>query len=84
MVQNQIGNKPLRWDKTGIVVEVKAFDQYIIKMDGSENLSLRKRKFLGPHSPYNRDESSCDSSKEPMEEAPLRRSSRDRKKPQGQ
>jgi hypothetical protein len=84
MVQNQEGNKPLRWDKTGIVVEVKAYDQYVIKMDGSGYLSLRNRKFLRPHSPYNRDESSSESNVGPMEEAPLRRSSRDRKKPQGQ
>ena len=46
MVQNQIGNKPLRWDKTGIVVEVKAYDQYVIKMNGSGYIILRNRKFL--------------------------------------
>ena len=52
LVQNQEGNTPLRWDKTGVVVEVKAYDQNVIKRDGSGNLSLRNRKFLCPHYPF--------------------------------
>jgi len=45
-VQNQTGPHPLKWDKTGHVVEVKQFDQYIVKMDGSGRTTLRNRKFL--------------------------------------
>ena len=45
-VQNQIGPHPLKWDKTGVVVEVRQFDQYIVKVDGSGRLTLRNRKFL--------------------------------------
>ena len=52
MVQNQVGNKPLRWDRTGVVTDIKAHDQYEVKMDGSGRLTLRNRRFLKPHSPY--------------------------------
>ena len=45
-VQNQTGPNPLKWDRTGIVVEVRQFDQYIVKIDGSNRTTLRNRKFL--------------------------------------
>ena len=45
-VQNQTGNFPLKWDKTGIIVEVRQFDQYLVKIDGSNRVTLRNRKFL--------------------------------------
>ena len=34
-IQNQTGNHPLRWDRTGLVIEVKQFDQYAVRVDGS-------------------------------------------------
>ena len=45
-IQNQTGNHPLRWDRTGLVIEVKQFDQYAVKVDGSGRVTLRNRKFL--------------------------------------
>ena len=45
-IQNQTGNQPLRWDRTGIVIEEKHFDQYAVKVDGSGRDTLRNRKFL--------------------------------------
>ena len=45
-VQNLAGNYPLKWDKTGIVVEVKQFDQYGVKLDGSNRITYRNRKNL--------------------------------------
>ena len=45
-VQNQTGNHPLKWDKTGTVVEVRQFDQYAVRLDGSRRVTLRNRKFL--------------------------------------
>ena len=45
-VQNQTGQHPKKWDKTGIVVEVMQYHQYAIKMDGSGRVSLRNRQFL--------------------------------------
>ena len=46
-VQNQVENKPGRWDKTGIIVEKgKGPRQYLVRMDGSGRITLRNRKFL--------------------------------------
>ncbi len=45
-IQNQTGSHPLKWDRTGVVVEVRQFHQYLIKIDGSGRQTLRNRKFL--------------------------------------
>ena len=45
-VQNQHGNKPGRWDRTGIVIDKLPYRQYRIKMDGSNRPSIRNRRFL--------------------------------------
>ena len=50
-IQNQVGPHPLKWDKTGVVIEVKQFDQYVIKIDGSNRVTLRNRKFLRKYLP---------------------------------
>ena len=52
LVQNQVGNHPSRWDITGVVVEVKDHDQYIVKVDGSGRMTIRNRKFLKKIIPY--------------------------------
>ena len=39
-------NHPLRWDRTGLVIEVKQFDQYAVRYDGSGRVTLRNQKFL--------------------------------------
>ena len=46
LVQNQCGNHPLRWDKTGRIVEIRDHSQYVVRMDGSGRCSLRNRRFL--------------------------------------
>ena len=47
MVQDQAANKqPGKWTKTGKVVEIQEFDSYLIKIDGSNNVTKRNRKFL--------------------------------------
>ena len=45
-VQNQVGINPTRWDLTGVVTEVREFDQYIVRLDHSGRETLRNRKFL--------------------------------------
>lgn len=50
-VQNQNGTHPLKWDRSGLVVEVQNHDQYVIKIDGSGRLTLRNRRFLRRYSP---------------------------------
>ena len=43
---------PSGWDTTGIVVEVKPFDKYAVKMDGSGRLMDRNRRFMRLGRPY--------------------------------
>ncbi|XP_048583325.1 uncharacterized protein K02A2.6-like [Nematostella vectensis] len=50
-IQNQTGPNPTRWDKTGIVIEVRQFDQYVVRVDGSGRITLRNRKFLRKYIP---------------------------------
>ena len=45
-IQNQVGNHPTRWDNTGVVVEVKEHNQYVVKVHGTGRLTLRNRQFL--------------------------------------
>ena len=50
-IQNQTGPNPTKWDKTGIVVEVRQFDQYVVRVDSSGRVTLRNRKFLCKYMP---------------------------------
>ena len=45
-IQNQTGPHPTKWDRTGTIIEVRQFDQYVVKVDGSGRVTLRNRKFL--------------------------------------
>ena len=45
-VQNQTGPHPLKWDRTGTIIEVRQFNQYAVRIDGSRRVTLRNRKFL--------------------------------------
>ena len=48
LIQNQsgAGKGAKRWDKTGTVVEDKGFDKYSIKVDGSNRVTDRNRRYL--------------------------------------
>ena len=50
-IQNQTGHHPTKWDRTGLVIEVRQFDQYVIRVDGSGRVTLRNRKFLRKYTP---------------------------------
>ena len=50
-IQNQTGPYPTKWDKTGIVIEVRQFDQYVVRVDGSGRMTTRNRKFLKKYIP---------------------------------
>ena len=50
-IQNQIGNHPNKWDKTGVVIEVRQYHQYVIRVDGSGRITIRNRKFLRKYTP---------------------------------
>ena len=51
-VQNQVGNHPRHWGKTGTVVEVLQHDQYRVRVDGSGRVTLRNRKYLRKYVPF--------------------------------
>ena len=45
-IQNQTGRHPHKWDRTGVVIEVRQYHQYLVRIDGSGRKTLRNRKFL--------------------------------------
>ena len=51
LIQNQTGNHPRRWEKTGRVVEALDNRQFRVKVDGSNRITLRNRRFLKRISP---------------------------------
>lgn len=51
-LQNLVGNHPRRWDRTGVVVEVRQFHQYAIRVDGSGRVTLRNRQHLRRFRPF--------------------------------
>ena len=50
-IQNQAGNYPKRWDRSGTIVEVHGHHSYTVKVDGSGRLSRRNRKYLKRFTP---------------------------------
>lgn len=50
-LQNQTGPFPKKWNRTGSVIEVRQFDQYVVRVDGSGRVTLRNRKFLRKYIP---------------------------------
>ena len=45
-VQNQYGNQPKKWSRTGVIVEVMPHRQYKVLLDDSRHVTLRNRRFL--------------------------------------
>lgn len=45
-IQNQTGNQPNKWHRSGVVTEVLPHDQYLMKVDGSGRVTRRNRRFL--------------------------------------
>ena len=50
-IQNLTGRAPLRWDRTGIIVRVLPFDQYIIQTYDLGRLAKRSRRFIRAYIP---------------------------------
>ena len=50
--QNQTGPEPKKRNMTDFIVfEVRQYDQYVVKVDGSGRATLRNRKFLRVYTP---------------------------------
>lgn len=46
LIQNQAGQHPTRWRRSGIVVDTQRYDQYIVKVAETSRTTLRNRRFL--------------------------------------
>jgi hypothetical protein len=48
LIQNQVrsSGRPNKWDRQGVIMATKNFDQYLVKVDGTGRLTLRNRRFL--------------------------------------
>ena len=51
-VQDQYGNTPRKWTKSGIIVEKSGCDSFIVKIDGSGSVTRRNRQFLRHFTPF--------------------------------
>ena len=51
-IQNLVGNNPKRWERTGVIVEVRQFHQYVVRVDGSGRVTLRNRQHLRKFVPF--------------------------------
>jgi hypothetical protein len=51
-IQNLVGNQPRRWERTGVVIEVRQFHQYVVRVDGTGRVTLRNRQHLRKFSPF--------------------------------
>ena len=45
-IQNQRGNDPKRWNKSGKIIEKLDYDQYLVKVDGGGRVTRRNRRYL--------------------------------------
>ena len=52
LLQNQMGNHPNCWEKTGLIVETLGNRQYQVKVDGSNCITLWNRHFLWKITPF--------------------------------
>ncbi len=59
-IQNRSGTHPLRWDRTGKIVERLEHRQYLVKADGSGRVLLRTRAHLRKINPVTADRSAYD------------------------
>ena len=51
-IQNQTGPSPKSWDKSGQIVQCLPHDSFLIKIDGSNHLTKRNRRFLRQFTPF--------------------------------
>ena len=54
-IQDQSGNTPRRWSKTGRVLESVGHDSFLVKVDGAGRTTKRNRQFLKLSVPFTTD-----------------------------
>lgn len=53
-VQNLVGNHPLKWERTGTIIETRQYHQYVVRIDGSGRVTLRNRQHLRRFTPFHK------------------------------
>ena len=51
-LQNLVGDHPRRWERTGTVVEVRQYHQYVVRVDGTGRVTIRNRQHLRKFTPF--------------------------------
>ena len=51
MIQSQTGKLPNKFGQSGVVVELKEYNLYAVKVDESGRLTVQNRKFLRRFTP---------------------------------
>ena len=51
-LQNLVGNHPRRWERTGTVVEVRQYHQYVVRVDGTGRVTIRSRQHIRKFTPF--------------------------------
>ena len=54
LIQNQKGTsiQAKRWDRSGVALEVSKFDKYVVRVEGTDRIKMRNRRFLRKAEPY--------------------------------
>ena len=88
-IQDQSGPTPKRWNKSGIIIQSLPFDSFLIKVDGSNVITKRNRKFLRQFVPFNPSSMNADSTssnhtrRESCQDPPQSPTTSSRKNPAG-
>ena len=51
-IQDQTGPNPNKWSKSGTIIECLPYDGFLVKIDGSNRLTKRNRKYLRKFTPF--------------------------------
>ena len=75
LIQEQHGNNPKQWSKSGVVVEVGTHDSYFVSVGGSRQVTKRNRQFLRKIQPQLQSFEDSEASQTPSRTRPVTRAS---------
>ena len=75
LVQDQHGNNPRQWNKSGVVVEVGTHDSYFVSVGGSRQVTKRNRQFLRKIQPQQQSFEDSEAAQTPPRTRPVTRAS---------
>ena len=75
LIQEQHGNNPKQWNKSGVVVEVGTHDSYFVSVGGSRQVTKRNRQFLRKIQPQPQSFEDSEAAQTPPRTRPVTRAS---------